>query len=332
MTTIIAANDNVPLSGGATPLGTRLARAGRADDLRRYVEYGRVPVTPTWLSADGNLPEGNKPQADRVVETRPAPRELMTVAAKDAIAVRGGMGPINRDEHTAAVMRGIKCDARGHVVEWRGSDNRWHGAAELFRQPKGKRRKTDEEHQADNAKHLAIPATGKFPERSRYTERGSEGEDYRRLRAAHWAQSLCACNDNRRCEIDRLGIGSRYPFDAARIKASLPGAERLPTGVARGAEFLAYRIHSNPRAMQGGVEGGHDLVERQIVETIDAPRIDAALGEHGRVLDLSIAGLTAKEIAVKLGLGDTRHAERKAIAAQDAALAALAATEERLAA
>ncbi|MDR6304926.1 hypothetical protein GGQ85_002642 [Nitrobacter vulgaris] len=91
---------------------------------------------------------------------------------------------------------------------------------------------------------------------------------------------------------------------------------------------MAYRVHSNPRAMQGGAEGGHDLVERQIVETIDAPRIDAALGEHARVLDLSIAGLTAREIAAELGFGDTKQSERKAVAAQNAALAALADVEK----
>jgi hypothetical protein len=80
--------------------------------------------------------------------------------------------------------------------------------------------------------------------------------------------------------------------------------------------------------MQGGAKGGHDLVERQIVETIDAPRIDAALGEYARILDQSIAGLTAREIAATMGWGDTKQGERKAVAAQDVALAALTDVEK----
>jgi hypothetical protein len=56
---------------------------------------------------------------------------------------------------------------------------------------------------------------------------------------------------------------------------------------------------------------------------MDAPKIDTALGEHGRILDMSIAGMTAKQIAAGLGWGETKQAERKAVAAQDAALAAL---------
>ena len=104
------------------------------------------------------------------------------------------------------------------------------------------------------------------------------------------------------------------------------------TGIAKGAEFLACRIHSNPRASQGGPEGGQDLNERTIVETMDQPRIDAALGAHRQVLELSIAGKTAKQIAIELGYGDTKAAERRAVAAQDAALIALAGVEEKLAA
>jgi hypothetical protein len=56
------------------------------------------------------------------------------------------------------------------------------------------------------------------------------------------------------------------------------------------------------------------------------------LGNHAKVLDMSIDGLTAREIAAKLGWGNTKQAERKAVAEQDAALAALAALEEKRAA
>lgn len=326
-----SANDNTRTTA-ALPLAIRLARAGRHEDLMRLIEHGTVTVVPSWLSADRNLPEvGGTPLPDRVMETRPSPDEMVSLAVQDAIAARAGYGPITAREMDAPVRARLRLDAKGQIAEWRGSDERWHDAAELFRQPKGSRRKTDEERRADNERHLAIPATGCFLERSSYIERGSVGEDYRRERAAHWAQALCACNDDRRQEVDRMGLGGRHTFEEAWSSAGLYPACRLPqhrTAMACGAEFLAYRVHSNPTAAKGSFVGATDAVEWQIVETIDAPRIDAALGDHAHVLDMSIAGMTAREIAVGLGWGDGKGGERRAVKAQDAALAALANVEK----
>ncbi|WP_200844474.1 hypothetical protein [Bradyrhizobium sp. USDA 3458] len=50
------------------------------------------------------------------------------------------------------------------------------------------------------------------------------------------------------------------------------------------------------------------------------------------MLEASLDGQTAREIAAASGWGNTKQAERKAVAAQDGALAALAAMEKRLAA
>lgn len=330
-------NDNHRNSNGATPLGTRLARAGRKDDLRRYIRYGTVTVVPSWIGAEGNLPEAgsNAVQIDRVTEIRPSPDEMVTLAARDAIGARIGMGPISPAELAAASVKRLRHDARGAITEWRGSDGKWRPVAELFRQPKGGRRKTDQERQDDNARHLAIRGSGGFPERSGYVERGSDGADYWRLRHAFLLQTMTACNDNRRAEIDRLGVGGRHGFDKAWSNAGLYPAcriQRYMTAIAKGAEFLAYRVHSNPTAAKGSFIGAPDAVETQIIETIDAPRVDAALGNHAKVLDMSIDGLTAREIAAKLGWGNTKQAERKAVAEQDAALAALAALEEKRAA
>lgn len=327
------ANDNAPRIAAALPLAIRLARAGREEDLKRLIRHGTVTVVPSWLSADGNLPEAaGKPLADRVTEIRPGEEEIVFLAAQDAIAVRVGCGPITAREMDAPMRARLRFDATGRITKWRGSDERWHNAAELFRQPKGKRRKSEAERQDDNQRHLTLPATGNFPAAPMYHERGSVGEDYRRQRAARWAQILCGCNDNRRIGIDRAGLGSRVAFAQARENAGLAPAERSPVGIAPGAEFLAYRVHSNPTAAKGSFVGAPDAVERQIVETIDVPRTDAALGQHAKILDLSILGKTAREIADEMGWGGTKQAERKAVAAQDAALAALAGMEEKLAA
>lgn len=327
------ANDNQPRkTTAAIPLAIRLFRQKRSDDLARLVRYGTVVTVPSWLSAEGGLPEAGKPRPDRVVETRPSPTEQLAVIAREAANTRTQVGPFTRAEFDAAAARCVRYDMRGLVSEWLCSDGKWRPATELVRQPRGRRRKSEQERQGDNARHLAIRGSAGFPEPFQHVSTTpSEGEDFCRLRAAHWVQAMGACNDNARI-IDRLRVGSRNPFAEARGAVGLLPSERGPTVIATGAEFLAFRVHSNSRAMQGGVEGGHDLIERQIVETIDQPRIDAALGEHGKVLDLSIAGKTAREIAVELGWGDTKQAERQAVAAQDAALHALAGLEEKMAA
>lgn len=294
-------NDNTPRkTTAAIPLAIRLARSGRGDDLQRLISYGTVAVVPSWLSAESNLPEAGKPLADRVIEIRPSPDEMVQLAAKDAISARDAYGPITAAALEAPMRARLRFDANGVITEWRGSDERWHAATELFRQPKGKRRKSEQERQDDNARHLSLRGSGGLPERMQQSTVPSYGEDFYRLRAAQWVQAIGVTNDNARIGIDRAGVGSRHNFEEAWSNAGLYPACRIPrhvTVIARGAEFMAYRVHSNPRAMQGGVEGGHDLVERQIVETIDAPRIDAALSEHAKVLDLSIAGMTAREIA-----------------------------------
>lgn len=148
-------------------------------------------------------------------------------------------------------------------------------------------------------------------------------------------QAMGVANDNASTSIDRMGVRGRHSFDEAWSNAGLYPACRIPrhvTAIAKGTEFMAYRVHSNPRTMQGGAEGGHDLVERQIVETIDVPRVEAALDAHATVLEMSTAGMTAREISRELGLGDAKQGERKAVAAQDLALEKLAEVKAKLAA
>jgi hypothetical protein len=94
-----------------------------------------IAVVPSWLAADGNLPEvGAKPQADRVTEIRPSADEMVRLTAQDAISARGGYGPITAAELDAPLRARVRFDAKGVITEWRGFDERWHHAAELFRQ------------------------------------------------------------------------------------------------------------------------------------------------------------------------------------------------------
>jgi hypothetical protein len=339
---MIPANDNTPRTpaqhraavealpetrqrpAGATPLGTRLYRERRADDLRRYIEYGRVTAVPSWLSADGPLPEGHT-----VMDHDPEGGAVMQ--ADLVTEIKPGLGELERISNwIKAGEEGVRTNSQGHITEWRGADGKFRPVAELTRQPKGKRRKSEDERQQDAARHLSLRGSGGFPESLPCAARASDGPAYWRIRHATMLQAMNAGNDNRRQVIDRLGVGSSASFAVARAKASLPPAERGPAGIARGAEFHAFAVHSTKSL--DGFEGAHDADERQIVETIDQPKVDAELGEHARLLDLSAAGLTARQIAVEMGLVDTKAAERRVIAMQDAALAALAAVEERMAA
>lgn len=193
-------NDNTPLTpaqhraivealpvtrqrpAGATPLGSRLYRERRKADLQRYIAYGRVTAVPSWLSAESNLPEvGSKLRTDCVSEIKPGLGELERIIKW-----------IDDGEE------GVRTNSQGHITEWRGADGKFRPVAELTRQPKGKRRKSDEERQEDAAAHLSLPATGSFSEVTQRSATPSDGADYRRLRAASWVRAFGAANDNRR--------------------------------------------------------------------------------------------------------------------------------------
>jgi hypothetical protein len=103
----------------------------------------------------------------------------------------------------------------------------------------------------------------------------SEGEDFRKLRAAHWVQAMGSANDNRR-DIDLWASAVCINFEEAWSNSGLYPACMVPrymTGVAKGVELLAYHVHSNPTAAKGSFVGAPDAVERQIIETIDALRM-----------------------------------------------------------
>jgi hypothetical protein len=114
---------------GATPLGTRLYRERRADDLRRYISYGRVTAVPSWLSADGPLPEGHM--------VMDGDTEGGAVMQSDHVSeIKPGLGELKRiGEWMAAGEEGVRTNSQGHIVEWRGADGLFRPVAELTRQP-----------------------------------------------------------------------------------------------------------------------------------------------------------------------------------------------------
>jgi hypothetical protein len=309
------ANDN---GRHTAPIITRLRRAGRFSDIGNLVRFSG-PDQPAQHADNDDVASGFA--IDTVYEVRPTEGEIERACRKQE---QYGIG--------------LRFNAKGEITHWRVHDEdgnpvldekggeRWFEAREGYRQARGKRRKSRAEVAEEGARHLAIPATGSFPGRSGYVERGSGGADYWRLRHAFMLQSMTACNDNRRAEIDRLGVGGRHSFDEAWSNAGLPPASRIPrytTVIARGAEFLAFRVHSNPTAAKGSFVGAPDAVKNAIAAAMDAPKVSESIREHAAVLEESLDGATARQIAAKRGWGDSKSAEQRAVRAQDRALAAL---------
>jgi hypothetical protein len=188
--------------------------------------YPMIPIPPYRMKMGLH----DKPVAYlRAGSERPSHTDRVRAPASDSEPLRSSpYGPITVAEMDAPMRARLRVDKRGQITAWLGGDNRWHDATELFRQPRGKRRKTDEERLADNARHLAIPATGKFPERSSYVERGGKGVDHGRNRAAHWVPAMAGYCDQRRREID-LALASlpvEHGRNAIRRKQGELGAGR----------------------------------------------------------------------------------------------------------
>ena len=126
-----------------------------------------------------------------------------------------------------------------------------------------------------------------------------------------------------------------YSFDEAWANAGLYAACRVPrhvVGIARGVQFIAGRVRRNACASEGSFVGPASGPEDALIAGLDAPRVAAALGEHRDVLEQSLDGATAREIADTKGWGSGKPGERKAVAAQDNALEALAVLAKNLAA
>jgi hypothetical protein len=306
------ANDNKPRK--TNPLVTRLRRAGRADDVKRLA----------WLAIPDALPQAVNDEekegmaADSVHEMRPSDREIETALKSD---------PTGKEC--------FRYNSQGHLTQWRiitdEGEERWFRAREGYRHSKGARRPSAGDTE-DASPYLALRGGYSPPDTTPRSKALSEGADYCRMRAAYWVEAMGAINDARRLELDRLGVGARAAFAQARANVGLQPAERLQDGVAWQVDFLCGKVDRGGKAKHGSFVGAPDDAENRLIAQMDAPAISAELGEHAAIIDMSLSGSSAAEIAVKLGYAKTKAGERRVVAAQDAALVALAAVQEKLAA
>ncbi|MCK1619578.1 hypothetical protein IVA96_23975 [Bradyrhizobium sp. 159] len=314
------ANDNCHHTA---PILTRLRRAGRYGDIGNLVRFSG-PDQISQHADNDDVASGFA--VDTTYEIRPTEGEIE----------RACMG---QDVHGI----GLRFDSRGRITAYRAHDakgdpipdeqgnEQWFPAREGYRQSKGRRRVSQSDLAAQSAQHLSLRGSGGFPERSSYVERGSGGADTWRMRHARMCELIAGLYNDRRLELDRLGVGARATFTEARTAVGLAPAERGPTVVARGAAFLAGKTKGNKLATPGSFVGAPDAAENTIAAALDAPTVALQLGEHAAVLNEALDGMSARQIAAKRGWGTSKAAEQRAIRAQDRALAVLAEAQKRAA-
>lgn len=200
--------------------------------------------------------------ADTVIELRPSPDELNRILHRRF----SGMGPAYGRQLDDAARKTFSAD----MSKWLGLDNRWHSTAGKYRQNKGSRRQAKAKQTDLNSRHLDLPATGAFPDRSTYRERGSHGEDFRRQRAAYWVKSM-------------------------PLWTPIPGpVERLEPGCAIDAGFMGQRVHGSASAARAGCYGDPGAVEDRLIDSIDHgadqwAEIPAARAKRGRPRKVPVA-------------------------------------------
>ncbi|UPJ54690.1 hypothetical protein IVB30_19675 [Bradyrhizobium sp. 200] len=313
------ANDNAHTT---PPIITRLRRAGRYGDLGNLVRFA-VPDQVSQHADNDDVASGFA--IDTVYEIRPTEGEIERAWKQDLHGI------------------GLRFDKRGRITAYRAHDTsgdpildedgneQWFPAREGYRQSKGARRKSLAELAEESAQILSLRGSGGFPDLSVRSAGPSAGEDFRRLRAAHWVTAMGVDNANARRGMDSLGIGARARFEAARRAVGLPPADRGSTVVARGAAFLAGKTRRNKLATPGSFVGPACGPENVMIASLDAPKLEASLGEHAAVLNEALDGLTARQMADKRGWGTGKAAEQRAVRAQDRALAALAEAQKQAA-
>lgn len=294
--------------GAASPLFTRLARAGRFEDIRLLAAYVRARRN---VANDNVLPAAGEQGADSIMVVRPTVEEI----------ARAG-------------EEGLRFDKRGRLVAWRLTDasgkpildkrgnERWLRPIDCYKQPRGARRKTVADRQAEDAAYaerlMSLRGITPFPDPwvvdARYA---SYGGFFGRLRTAY-------------DELVRAGIPSSlreflavYSVDGTRTleqaAAANPQARvmRGRTVIAHGADFLAGKTDKSGTSSPGSYVGAPDAAENAMIAAFDAEAAGAIAGD---VLDMALAGHTAREIAVSNGRKSNKGGEEWAVREMDRAI------------
>lgn len=294
----------------------RLIRLGRHDDARFLVDLAKARSAV----ANDNVPDGDL-GADTAMVFRPTVEEIRRASIK----TRDG-----KPDTTGEI--GLRFSAKGELAEWRvaesdgtprlGKDGEeiWLKPVERYRQPKGKRRRTSAALSADNNAHgswlLSLRGTGKVPPAwipdTRYA---SACRLLARLTAAMIGY---AAPSRLRDDLRAHGVDGEHTLEQCAAANPQAAVQRYKPGMAWKVDFLCGKPDANPMATEGSFVGAPDAAEVTMIAAIDANGQSVPA-----VLDMALAGMTMREIAAANSWGDTKHAERKAVAEVDAAIAEL---------
>lgn len=294
----------------------RLIRLGRHDDARFLVDLAKA----RRAVANDNVAAGDI-GVDTAMVFRPTVEEIRRASIKTKDGKPDQIGEI-----------GLRFSAKGELTEWRvaeadgtprlGKDGEeiWLKPVERYRQPKGKRRRTSAALSADNNAHgswlLSLRGTGKMPPAwvpdTRYA---SACRVLARLTAAMVGYAVPS---RLRDDLRTHGVDGGQCLAACAAANPQASVQRCKPGMAWKVDFLCGKPDANPMATEGSFVGAPDAAEMTMIAAVDANGQSVPA-----VLDMALAGMTMREIAAANGWGNTKHAERKAVAEVDAAIAEL---------
>lgn len=294
----------------------RLIRLGRHDDARFLVDLAKARSAV----ANDNVAAGDI-GVDTAMVFRPTVEEIRRASIKTKDGKPDPTGEI-----------GLRFSAKGELTEWRvaeadgtprlGKDGEeiWLKPVERYRQPKGKRRRTSATLSFDNNAHgswlLSLRGTGKMPPAwipdTRYA---SACRLLARLTAAMIGYAM---SSRLRDDLRAHGVDGEHTLEQCAKANPQATVRRCKPGMAWKVDFLCGKPDANPMATEGSFVGAPDAAELTMIAAIDANGQSVPA-----VLDMALAGMTMREIAAANGWGNTKHAERKAVAEVDAAIAEL---------
>lgn len=298
---------------------SRLIRLGRKDD----AEFLANIVKNRIVAANDNVPVADGMSVDSEMVTRPTIEEVRraSIPAKDG-----------KPDPTGTI--GLRFDAKGKLTEYRAAaedgtpllnregEEFWLKPKDGYKKPKGSRRKTSRALAADNNAHgswlLSLRGAGRLPP--------AWVPDTRHQSVCRVLSRLTAAAVGYVTPSRLRGLLARHGVDGTRTleqcRESNPSATmtRCKPGIAWKVDFLCGKPDTNAMAAEGSFVGAPDAAEMTLIAAIDAGDTKERMAD---VLDMALAGMTMREIAVAKEWGNTKQAERKAVVEVDAAIAEL---------
>ncbi|WP_407122768.1 hypothetical protein [Bradyrhizobium sp. STM 3561] len=292
-------------------LFARLARLGRKDDA---AFLARLVVARNAVAND-NLPPPDGMGVDSELIMRPTEEEIR----RASIRVKDGKPDPNGEI-------GLRFNDKGRLIEYRVAaedgtpainkegKELWLRPREGYRQPKGGRRKTSRELSANNSAHgswlMSLRGAGTIPpSMAPDTRYPSLGELFDRPAAA---MAGFAVPSKLREEIVALGVDGGRTLEQCADANPFATIARRKVGIAWKVDFLAGKPDSGGTATEGSFVGAPDAAEMTMIATMDANAV-----KIGDKLEMALAGMTLREIAVAHGHNDNKGGEEWAARAVD---------------